>query len=253
MLVPQRVGRKQNFRNPNDFAYPPHVPPDDPLNRHDRPVVIDRREGANGELVLRRAGTDLEVIANGTFLMDTRDGRSERALAREAVAGLNDARVLIGGLGVGSSLDEALRAPGVGEIVVVELEAAVIEWARTHLRAHGGAGLDDPRVRLVVADLGDALATLAGPFDAICLDVDNGPGWLVHERNRGLYADAGLRRIHGLLRPGGRLAVWAAAADAEFEARLRERFAAVRSVAIPVPRGPDDVVYVAEVSPSRSP
>jgi len=219
----------------------------------DRPLVIDRREGVTGELVLRRAGADHEVIANGTFLMDTRDGRSERALVREAVAGLRDARVLIGGLGVGFSLDEALRAPGVGEIVVVELEPAVIDWARTHLRAHGGAGLDDPRVRLVVADLGDALGALEGPFDAICLDVDNGPGWLVHEHNRGLYADAGLRRIRGLLRPGGRLAVWAAAADREFEARLRERFGAVRSLMIPVRRGPDDVVYVAEVSRARSP
>ena len=245
MLVPQRVGRKQNFRNPNDSAYP--------LWMSDRPLVIDRRDGVNGELVLRRAGADHEVIANGTFLMDTRDGRSERALVREAVAGLCDARVLIGGLGVGFSLDEALRAPGAGEIVVVELEPAVIDWARTHLRGHGGAGLDDPRVRLVVADLGDALGALEGPFDAICLDVDNGPGWLVHEHNRGLYADAGLRRIHGLLRPGGRLAVWAAAADREFEARLRERFGAVRSLMIPVRRGPDDVVYVAEVSRARSP
>src|SRR5436305_1362179 len=218
----------------------------------ERPVVIDRREGVNGELVLRRAGADHEVIANGTFLMDTRDGRSERALVRAAIEGLRDARVLIGGLGVGTSLDEALRA-GVAEAVVVELEPAVVDWARTHLRAHAGPPLDDPRVALVVADLGDALETLEGSFDAICLDVDNGPGWLVHERNRRLYAEAGLRRIHGLLRPGGRLTVWAAASDAAFEARLRERFAAVRLVTIPVPRGDDDVVYVAEVSPSRSP
>jgi spermidine synthase len=245
MLVPQRVGRKENFRNPNDSEYAP------PMS--ERPVVIDRREGVNGELVLRRAGRDHEVIANGTFLMDTRDGRSERALVREAVAGRRDARVLIGGLGVGFSLDEALRAPGVGEIVVVELEPAVVDWARTHLRAHGGAGLDDPRVRLVVADLGDALQAVGGPFDAICLDIDNGPGWLVHERNRRLYADAGLRRIHRLLRPGGRLTVWAAAADVDFEGRLRDCFDTVRSVALPVPRGPDDVIYVAEVSPSRSP
>jgi len=184
--------------------------------------------------------------------MDTRDGRSERALVRSAVAGVRGARVLIGGLGVGFSLAEALRA-GVAEVLVVELEPAVVDWARTHLRPYGGAGLDDPRVTLIVADLGDALATLAGPFDAVCLDVDNGPGWLVHERNRRLYTDAGIRRMHGLLRPGGRLAVWAAAADAEFEARLRDSFAAVRVVKIPVRRGPDDVVYVAAVSPSRSP
>jgi len=252
MLVPQWVGRKKNFRNPNDSAYPPRVPADTRSNGDDRPVVIDRREGVNGELVLRRAGADHEVIANGTFLMDTRDGRSERALVRSAVAGVRGARVLIGGLGVGFSLAEALRA-GVAEVLVVELEPAVVDWARTHLRPYGGAGLDDPRVTLIVADLGDAPATLAGPFDAVCLDVDNGPGWLVHERNRRLSTDAGIRRMHGLLRPGGRLAVWAAAADAEFEARLRDSFAAVRVVKIPVRRGPDDVVYVAAVSPSRSP
>jgi spermidine synthase len=229
------------------------VPRDDRVTCDERPVVIDRREGVNGELVLRRAGADHEVIANGTFLMDTRDGRSERALVREAVAGVRGGRVLIGGLGVGFSLDAALHAPDVAEVVVVELEPAVVDWARTHLRAHGGAGLDDPRVRLLVADLADALETLDGGLDAICLDVDNGPGWLVHERNRRLYTDAGLRRIRDRLRPGGRLAVWAAAPDAEFEGRLRRQFAAVSAVAIPVARGPDDVIYLADVSPSRSP
>ncbi len=216
-------------------------------------MVVDRRAGVNGELVLRRAGADHEVIANGTFLMDTRDGRSERVLVREAVAGQRDARVLLGGLGVGFSLREALGSPEVAEVVVCELEPAVVDWARTHLRPYGGAGLDDPRVRLVVADLADALETLEPPFDAVCLDVDNGPGWLVHERNRRLYADAGLRRIRRLLRPGGRLTVWAAAADAAFEARLRGCFDDVWTVEIPVPRGPDDVVYVVSVSPSTSP
>ena len=211
-----------------------------------RPDVIDRRDGVNGEIVLRRTGADHEVIVNGTFLMDTRNGRSERALVREAVAGLHDARVLLGGLGVGFSLDEALRAPGVAEVVVCEIEPAVVEWARTHLREHGGAGLDDPRVSLVVADLGDTLESLDGPVDAICLDVDNGPGWLVHERNRRLYADAGIALLRSRIRSGGRLTVWASAADAEFEARLGERFDTVRTVAIPVPRGEDDIVYVAE-------
>jgi spermidine synthase len=255
MLVPRLKGRKENFRNPNHRGYPPRVSSGGLQKDNERPVVVDRRAGVNGELVLRRAGADHEVIANGMFLMDTRDGRSERALVREAVAGLRDARVLLGGLGVGFSLDEALRSPEVAEVVVVEVEPAVVEWARTHLHRHGGAGIDDPRVRLVVADLGDVLGTLAPPFDAICVDVDNGPGWLVDERNRRLYADAGLRSLRRLLRPGGRLTVWAAAADAAFEARLRSRFDVVRAVEIPVPRGPGDVVYVAELSlsPSTSP
>jgi spermidine synthase len=222
-----------------------------------RPVVVDRRETPRGELVLRRAGEHFEVIANGTFLMDTRDGRSERALVREAVPAGADLRVLLGGLGVGFSLDEALSLPGVREVVVVEIEPAVVEWAGSHLRGRCGRGVDDPRVRLVGADLRRALGTLDGGFDAICLDIDNGPGWLVHPANAAIYADAALERMRLLLRPGGRLAVWAAEADAGFAARLRRHFAAVRTVAIAVPRGPDDIVYLASnterLTPATSP
>jgi spermidine synthase len=211
----------------------------------DRPVVVDRRRTPRGELVLRRAGEHFEVIANGTFLMDTRDGRSERALVQEAVAGKGNVRLLLAGLGVGFSLDEALRAAAVAEVVVVELEAVVVEWVRTHLRGLTEHGLDDPRVRLVVADIRSVLEADDGEFDAICLDIDNGPGWLVHEANAAVYADATLALIGHRLRPGGRLAVWAAAPAEEFEARLRRRFGEVATVSIPVARGPDDVVYVA--------
>jgi predicted membrane-bound spermidine synthase len=120
---------------------------------HSRPVVVDRRDTPRGELVLRRAGSHHEVIANGTFMMDTRDGRSERALVREALAGLAGARLLLGGLGVGFSLDEALRGDRVSDVVVIELEPAVVEWAGTHLRRLNRHGVDDHRVRLVVGDL----------------------------------------------------------------------------------------------------
>jgi spermidine synthase len=211
----------------------------------DRPVVVDRRQTPRGEIVLRRAGEHFEVIANGTFLMDTRDGRSERALVREAIAGKTGVRLLLAGLGVGFSLDEALRTDAVSEVVVVELEAAVVEWVRTHLRGLTEHGLDDRRVRLVVADIRDVLERAEGEFDAICLDVDNGPGWLVHEANAEVYADAMLAVIGRRLRPEGRLAVWAAAPDERFEARLRSHFGEVATVSIPVARGPDDVVYVA--------
>jgi spermidine synthase len=208
-------------------------------------VVVDRRQTPRGELVLRRAGEHFEVIANGTFLMDTRDGRSERALVREAIAGKSDVRLLLAGLGVGFSLDEALRADSLAEVVVVELEAVVVEWARAHLRGLIEHGLDDPRVRLVVADIRDVLETPEREFDAICLDIDNGPGWLVHEANAEVYSDAALALIRRRLRAGGRLAVWAAAPDADFEQRLRSHFAEVAIFSIRVARGPDDVVYVA--------
>ncbi|MDX6594264.1 MAG: hypothetical protein QOJ13_3460 [Gaiellales bacterium] len=185
------------------------------------------------------------MIADGTFLMDTRDGRSERLLVREAIAGRDVVRMLIGGLGVGFSLDEALSAAEVHEVVLVEVEPTVVAWAGTHLRGLNRHGVDDPRVELVVADMFDALDSLQGRFDAICLDTDNGPGWLVHPENARLYTDAALERLAGLLQPGGRLAVWAAAPDDAFEARLREHFAAVTTRSIPVARGPGDVIYLA--------
>jgi len=220
----------------------------------DRPVVVDRRLTPRGELVLRRAGEHFEVIANGTFLMDTRDGRSERALVREAIAGKRDVRLLIAGLGVGFSLDEALRTDAVSEVVVVEVEAIVVRWVRSHLHGFTEHGLDDLRVRLVVADIRDVLGTVDGEFDAICLDIDNGPGWVVHEANAEVYGDATLAVIDRRLRPGSRLGVWAAAPDPEFEARLRRRFGEVAVVRVPVARGPDDVVYVAtrEAGPGRA-
>jgi spermidine synthase len=217
-----------------------------PAGREDRQLIVERRQTPRGELVLRRTGAHFEVIADGTFLMDTRDGRSERLLVREAVAGMDDVRLLIGGLGVGFSLDEALSAEEVREVVVVEVEPAVVEWARTHLRGLNRHGIEDSRVNIVVADLLDVLDAVDGRFDAICLDVDNGPGWLVHPANARLYADEGLHRFAGLLRPGGRLAVWAAARDDAFEARLRRGFPQVGIRSIPVARGPDDVIYVAQ-------
>jgi spermidine synthase len=212
----------------------------------DAPVVVDRRETDRGELVLRRAGGHLEVIADGTFLMDTRGGRSERALVTAAVAGRTGLRVLLGGLGVGFSLDEALRGNGAREVVVAEVEPVVAEWARTHLRGVTAKGLEDPRVRLELADVRAVLDTAGDPFDAICLDVDNGPGWLVHPANAALYTDGGLGLIRRRLAAGGRLAVWAAAPETGFEERLRGTFTAVTVLRFPVARGPDDVVYVAQ-------
>jgi spermidine synthase len=216
--------------------------PADPL----RPVIIDRCQGVLGELVLRRAGDDHEVIANGTFLMDTRDGRSERALVAEALRGTKGARLLLAGLGVGFSLREALDG-GVSEVTLVELEPAIVDWARTHLGAVAGDAMDDPRVRVVVGDLRDQIGLLEGPYDAVCVDIDNGPGWLVHERNAWLYQDAGIAAVASLLAPGGRLAVWSSHRDTAFEHRLRALFSEVRTIEIPVARGPADVIYVAEV------
>lgn len=212
------------------------------------PVVIDHARGSNGELVLRRTGDHFEIISNGMFLMDTRNGESERLLVDTALAGRPaPLRLLIGGLGVGFSLAAALRHPQV-TVTVVEIEPTVIEWHRTHLRPFSAAALDDPRVRVECADLLGWLHTTGERYDAICLDIDNGPGWTVTEANGRLYDQAGLDALHRRLMPGGVVAVWSAAASAEFEQRLRRRFPQVEAHPVPVPRGEPDVVYLAHAA-----
>jgi spermidine synthase len=212
----------------------------------DAPTVLDRVAGLCGELVLRTDGTHFEVIANGTFLMDTRNGESERLLVDAAADRMPaGGRVLIGGLGVGFSLAAAVAHPRVRGVTVVEREPAVIGWARgplAHVHRHA---LDAPHVEVVEADLVDHLGGGTDRFDAMCLDIDNGPGWTVTDGNRWLYGDTGLDAIRRRLGPGGVLAVWSAAAAPEFEARLRTRFDDVEVLAVPVARGEPDTVFVA--------
>jgi len=211
--------------------------------------VLDEVDGVCGELVLRRVGTDFEVIANGVFLMDTRNGESERLLvsvAADMVPGR--ARMLIGGLGVGYSLRAALDHPGVGEIVVVEREPSVIDWNRTGpLRDINGNALADARVTVVQTDLVEWIGQTDERFDALCLDIDNGPLWTVTEGNATLYSPSGLINLAKRLRPGGVLAVWSAEASAAFTRRLRARFNEVQVIEVPVPRGEPDVVWVARM------
>jgi spermidine synthase len=210
------------------------------------PVVLDRVAGRHGELVLRGDGADYEVISNGVFLMDTRDGRSERLLVAAVLDGLRaGASLLIGGLGVGYSLAEALRSDAVGHVTVVEIEPAVIAWNRGPLASVSGRALADPRVAVVGADLVDWLALTHGQFDAICLDVDNGPAWTVSESNGALYTDQGLELLRGRLAPGGALTIWSASRVEAFEASLRRAFARVETLTVEVPRGEPDVVYAA--------
>jgi spermidine synthase len=241
----------------------------------DRPVTVDRQEGPYGEVVLRQWGGEsasgggatgegdrgegavFEIIANGCFLMDTSDGRSERLLIRAALDALPPGRpspaLLIGGLGVGFSLVEAVSEPRWGRIAVVEREAAVIDWHRDGpLAAVSGEALADPRAEIVHADLVAHLVAhlRAGaegtePYDALCLDIDNGPEWTVTEDNGGLYSPAGLAACAARLNPGGVLAVWSAQPSPVFEQALRNAgFTQVRTEEITVARGVPDVVHL---------
>ncbi|MEU6677659.1 spermidine synthase [Streptomyces sp. NPDC046853] len=222
------------------------------------PVVIDRREGPYGEVVLRRHGALLQIIANGCFLMDTSDGRSERLLvdaAYDALDGRPEPALLIGGLGVGFSLAHAAADPRWGRIAVVEREQAIIDWHRAGadapLAGLSGPALADPRTEILHTDL---LVHLSGPgsgvgttetYDALCLDIDNGPDWTVTEDNNSLYSPAGLAACQAHLNPGGVLAVWSAQPSSAFDDALRNAgFQAVRTEEIAVARGVPDVVHL---------
>jgi spermidine synthase len=211
------------------------------------PEVLERVTTPRGELVLRRVGPDLEVISNGVFLMDTRDGRSERALVSAALEACPGARsLLVGGLGVGFSLLEAVTHPELQRIVVVENEPTVVGWHATHLRDRTSAALADRRVEVVVADVREHLVASPSTYDAVCLDVDNGPDWTVTEANASLYDAEGVAVCIGALAPGGVLAVWSANRSPSFKALFRQRLDDVVVVEVEplTGRGGPDVVYV---------
>ncbi|MET7297480.1 spermidine synthase [Embleya sp. NPDC005575] len=246
---------------------------------------IERVPAADGELVLRRAGEHYEIISNGCFLMDTRAGASERLLVRAALDALGDSanlRILVGGLGVGFTLREALTDARVAQVTVIEREPAVVRWGAGPLAPFSGHALADPRVRVITSDLvawvrspaieqaaesvaeravaqvaesaaGSVTESVTEPVDeesrerfhALCLDIDNGPDWTVTDGNASLYDDAGLAALRARLLPGGVLTVWSATASPGFADRLRQRFAQVSVHRVPVPRGEPDVVFVA--------
>ena len=204
--------------------------------------MLARVTGACGELVLRRVGPHHEIIANGMFLMDTRNGESERLMVAMAASRMPvRGRLLVGGLGVGFSLCEAVANPSVGSVVVVEREPAVVAWNKGALG--NAAVLASPRAAVVEADLLTWLPT-AGRFAAICLDIDNGPEWTVDEGNAALYGPAGLAMLADALVPGGVLAVWSAGAAPVFVAALSALFGAVETLAVPVARGEPDLIYL---------
>jgi spermidine synthase len=210
------------------------------------PDVLDRVETPRGELVLRRRGDILEIISNGVFLMDTGDGRSERLLVRAALeAAAEPRRVLVGGLGVGFSLREALADPRVGQVTVAEIEPAVVGWHTTHLAAMSDGALADDRVRVVTTDVADLLDADPTPYDAICPDVDNGPGWTVTESNASLYSDDGTALLTSRLVAGGVLSVWGPAPSPAYDEILDRHLVDVRTLRVEVARGDPDVVWVA--------
>lgn len=179
-----------------------------------------------GELKLMRRGTELSIMSGAIELMNSRLSGSEEALATLTCAPLKTAarpRVLIGGLGMGFTLRAAqAELPATAEVVVAELVPAVVDWARGPLAELMAGCLDDPRTRVRVADVAEVIGEAKGAYDAILLDVDNGPGGLNREANDGLYGLAGLAAAKAALKSGGVLAVWSAVQDTGFVQRLRK-------------------------------
>jgi spermidine synthase len=179
------------------------------------------------ELALTLRSGEYVILANGKSLMSSRMHGSEEALATLACARIEtsggaDPRVLIGGLGMGFTLRATLDLlPQNATVVVAELLPAVIEWNRGPLGPLAGHPLKDRRVRVEQGDVAATLRSSAGVFDAILLDVDNGPAAFATSGNAALYGDAGIAAARAALKEGGVLAVWSARDDRKFEQRLR--------------------------------
>lgn len=185
-------------------------------------VKLGSARSPNGtELSLWQRGEELVIRAGTADLMLNRMHASEELLAEHGCAGLGEgARVLIGGLGMGFTLRSALALlPASGRVVVAEIVPEVVEWVRGPIG--GGALLDDARVAIDARDVAAVLREGGAKFDAILIDVDNGPTAMpLQGSNDWLYGRAGIEAAARSLRPGGRLAVWSAGDDPAYEARL---------------------------------
>jgi spermidine synthase len=182
--------------------------------------------GGDGELRLMRRGTEFSIMLGSNQLMNSRLSGSEQALATIAcgrLEALERPHLLIGGLGMGFTLRAALAVLGTkARVVVAELMPAVVAWARGPMADIFGDGLSDPRVSVREADVADLIRSGRSTYDAILLDVDNGPDALSRETNNALYNLKGLRAAHAALRPDGVLGVWSSGPDLKFAKRLRD-------------------------------
>lgn len=194
--------------------------------------ILGRADTPDGEILLRRRSEVIELIVNGIFAMDTVDVSSELALAD--AAGDPPGRVLVGGLGLGFTAARLLERGAF--LDVVERAGPLLEWARSGVTEQLGRVTADPRVRLHHADVVGFVTTATDTWDAIVLDVDNGPSFLIHADNAEVYTEGFLRACLARLTPGGRLLVWCETASPPLEVALRRVAASVDVIDSPVAR-----------------
>ncbi len=205
--------------------------------------------GGREELRLMRRGADYMIVLDRNELMNSRMSGSEEALATMTVERLGNpnAHLLIGGYGMGFTLRASCGALGTqGRMTVVELVPEIVSWAKSYMAEMTGDCLDDPRVDLVIGDVADAIGY--GGYDAILLDVDNGPDGLTRIANNRLYSARGLSAAKAALNPGGILAVWSAAPDRRFTQRLGDAGFEVDEVTMtarPNNKGPRHTIWFA--------
>lgn len=191
-----------------------------------RELIATAKAPGGVELRLFRHDGDYAIVLDGNELMSSRVGGSEEALAVMTVERLRagaEPHLLIGGYGMGFTLRAALAKLGPrARVTVAELVPEIIDWARGPMAKLTAGCIDDPRVELVVADVAALIGAASKRYDAILLDVDNGPSGMVRAANDGLYSMRGLGLAKAALRKGGILAVWSAAPDAAFTRRLKD-------------------------------
>ncbi len=193
-------------------------------------VEVARAESERGELVLRRrveerAADALELRVNGVFVMDTRETSSEIELAAAALALVEDPRdVVVAGLGLGFTTQRVLDDRRVERVMVVEVEPALVDWMRSGTIPHGPSVLADKRVHIVDADIVMAVREATSTYDLVLLDVDNGPGYLVHDANSTIYERAFIADTQRIINRGGALVVWSANPAPELEGVMAEVF-----------------------------
>ena len=195
-----------------------------------------RVPGADAELRLMRRGAEFSMMLGQNELMNSRLSGSEEALATLAcrrIEAVKRPNLLIGGLGMGFTLRAALAVLGPdARITVAELVPAVIAWARGPMASIFAESLDDPRASILSGDVIEVIQSHTSAFDAILLDVDNGPEGLIRKANDALYNPKGLKAVHRALRPGGVLAVWSSGPHPLFSKRLRDAGLDVDEVAV---------------------
>ncbi|WP_354433288.1 hypothetical protein [Martelella mangrovi] len=207
--------------------------------------------GEAATLRLKQRGAEFSIMLGSNELMNSRLYGSEEALAElaaERIAGRKAPAVLIGGLGMGFTLRAALAVlPADARIIVAELVPAVVAWARGPMADVFKGALDDPRVEVVTGDVTALIARSKGAFDAILLDVDNGPDGLTRSSNDQLYSLSGLAASKAALKKAGVLAVWSAHPDDRFTARMKKSGFATEAVSVRAnakKRGRKHVVWV---------